>query len=445
MKKWFVVAKNAKGEDYNKFQALDAEAIKALSEDDLIDYHQAKLADDKAKLDAIIADVEKKATKEEIAAIAKSVTDTRDEIMKAVIKQGETLAEMARKNGAPTVQKSELEKVFEANKEALTDIKSGKRKEGLSMTIALKAVVTQTYGDIDAGSDFAQMRPGVIDQPVRRPRFRELFGTIPLSTEVLKYVEQDSVVRDAQNVANCTAITTSLTKETLLVSSIEPVKVKDMIRACIDFLDDYAFMQSRINRLLSQSVTLRVDEQLLLGTGIAPEMNSIDSVASEFSAANPILVLTTSIQAANFVDLILGMATQIEMLGLENSFRPDTVVVNRGDWFKLVESDKDLNNNYLDSRVTRVGPSILIGDLEVVTSPIVVANTVYVFDSSQGEIVDRRQLVIDIAFENGTDWESDIVSLKGSERLNFLVPNEVANAFMKSGDVAAAITAITAL
>lgn len=429
-----------------KFIALDAKAVAALTEDELIDYHQDKLADDKAKLDAIVADVEKKATKEEIAAIAKSVTDTRDEIMKAVIKQGETLAEMARKNGAPTVTKGAFRKVFDEVKEKLSAIKDRSRKEGFQFVVDLtKAVVTQTYGDIDAGSDFAQMRPGVIDQPVRRPRFRDLFGSIPLSTEVYKYVEQDSVVRDAQNVANCTAITTSLTKETLLVSSIEPVKVKDMIKACIDFLDDYAFMQSRINKLLNQSVALQVDEQVLLGTGIAPEMNSIDSVASEFSAANPILVLTLKIQAANFVDLILGMATQITMLGLQNSFRPDIAVVNLGDWFIDVASAKDLNNNYLDSRISRVGPALMIGDLEIVTSPIVAINTCYVFDSSQGEILDRRQLVVDVAFQNGTDWEADIVALKGSERLNFLVPNEVANAFMKCSDVATAITAITSL
>lgn len=427
-----------------KFKALDAEAIKGLSEDDLIDYHQAKMADDLAKIKVIEDDV--KGNKEGLAEIVKSLADTRDQIMKAVIKQGETLAELARKNNLPTLEKGALRKAFDDNKEKFAALKNRDSKEGFQFTVDLtKAVVTQTYSDIDAGSDFAQMRPGVIDQPVRRPRFRDLFGSIPLSTEVYKYVEQDSVVRDAQNVANCTAITTSLTKETLLVSSIEPVKVKDMIKACIDFLDDYAFMQSRINKLLNQSVALQVDEQTLLGTGIAPEMNSIDSVASEFSAANPILVLTLAIQDANFVDLILGMATQIEMLGQENSFRPNIAVVNRGDWFKLVESKKDANNNYLDYRVQRLSDgSIMIGDLLVVTSPIVVTNTCYVFDSSQGEIIDRRQLVIDIAFENGTDWESDIVALKGSERLNFLVPNEVANAFMKCSDVATAITAITA-
>ena len=427
-----------------KFIALDAKAIGALKEEELIKYHEAKMLDDLAKIKAIEADV--KGNKDGLAAIIKSLAETRDQIMKAVIRQGETLAEVARKNGAPTVEKSAFKKAFDEAKEKLSAIKDRSRKEGFQFVVDLtKAVVTQTYGDIDAGSDFAQMRAGVINQPVRATRFRDLFGSIPLSTEVYKYVEQDSVVRDAQNVANCTAITTSLTKETLLVSSIEPVKVKDMIKACIDFLDDYAFMQSRINKLLNQSVSLQVDEQILLGTGTAPEMNSIDSVASEFSAANAILVLTAKIQAANFVDLILGMATQVTMLGLENAFRPNIAIVNLGDWFVNVASLKDQNDNYLDSRITRVGPALMIGDLEIVTSPIVAANTCYVLDSTHGEILDRRQLVIDIAFENGTDWEADIVAIKGSERLNFLVPNEVANAFMKCSDVATAITAITAV
>ena len=48
-----------------------------------------------------------------------------------------------------------------------------------------------------------------------------------------------------------------------------------------------------------------------------------------------------------------------------------------------------------------------------------------------------------IAFENDTDWESDLVALKASIRANLLVEANNVNAFMKCSDVATAITAIT--
>jgi len=117
-------------------------------------------------------------------------------------------------------------------------------------------------------------------------------------------------------------------------------------------------------------------------------------------------------------------------------------LVNKCDWFKNVESLKDLNNNYLDSRVNMINGTPFIGGMMVMWTPIVVANTVYVFDSMKGEIIDRQMVEIDVAFENRDNWEKEIATLKGLERLNFLVPNNWKNAFMKSTDVATAIAAI---
>jgi len=316
--------------------------------------------------------------------------------------------------------------------------KALEEKTGVSLKVT-KA--EQTYGDINAGSDFAQMREGVIDRPVRAPKIRSLFPTTPVSTEFYKYVEQNTVVRDAQNVAKCAAVT-STTKETLVVNSIETKVVKDMIDFCRLFVADYPFMRSRIDRLINQSLALRIDAQLLLGDGLGENLFSIDSTASEFSAVNPVCPVNASIQAANMVDLILAMQTQVIELGEQESYDPNVVLVNKCDWFKNVESLKDLNNNYLDSRVNMINGTPFIGGMMVMWTPIVVANTVYVFDSMKGEIIDRQMVEIDVAFENRDNWEKEIATLKGLERLNFLVPNNWKNAFMKSTDVATAIAAI---
>jgi len=362
-----------------------------------------------------------------------------------IVKLGTEVAKMKEVKSAPKSKKGLLAAVLESKK---TELEELVKKGSGSLSIVLDEKATQTYGDIDSGEDFAQFRQGIIDQPVRGVVFKSLFRNTPLSTQFLKYTEQDSVVRDAKNVANCAPVT-SLTKETLKVSNIEPVKVKDIITGCTDFINDFPFMEARMRRLLTESVMLKVDQQILLGSGTAPETNSIDSVSSEFDAANVACPLTASIQTANYIDLIRGMATQVWELGKQNSFMPDTVIVNNCDWFKLVESDKDANNNYLDNRVVMQGGSTYVvtmaGLLKVVTSPIVASNTCYVLDSTKGEIIDRQQFTIDIAFENASEWESDLFSMKGAERVNFLVPNEVANAFMKCSDVATAIGAITSV
>ena len=142
------------------------------------------------------------------------------------------------------------------------------------------------------------------------------------------------------------------------------------------------------------------------------------------------------------VDLILAMRTQIIELGKQNFFMPNVVIVNACDWFTKVESRKDSNGNYIDSRVSFVNGVPSIGGMMVVTSPLIPANTLYVFDSTKGEVIDRQTVQVSISTENGTDWEQEIASIKALVRLNFLVPNNWKNAFMKCSDVDVAIGAI---
>ena len=111
--------------------------------------------------------------------------------------------------------------------------------------------------------------------------------------------------------------------------------------------------------------------------------DSILGVASEFSAANVSAPVTASIQAANFIDLIGAMDMQIDVLS-EGEFMPDTVIVNRHDWFRLVESLKDKNDNYLSKDIVSTGGNIFIKGMLVVMTSICPSGQCVVFDSTKG-------------------------------------------------------------
>lgn len=427
-------------EEVKTFNKLSEDELKELKPEELSLYHKAVQED-------LVSTVEKLQTElneaksddvkiEKLTNRIEAQKEMFDNLQKAMINQGDIISTL--KDNGPVEIAS-----FETSLKSAWDEGADKLKEAIDdrKTFAMTVKAEQTYGDINAGLDFAQFRPGVVDIPVRRPKIRDIFSTIPVSTEYLKYTEQNTVVRDAQNVAKCAAVV-STTKETLIVRSIETKVIKDMIDFCRLFVSDYPFMQSRINRLLTTSLALRIDSQLLLGDGLGENTFSIDSVASVFSAINPVCPVNASIQAANMVDLILAMETQIIELGQQEDFQPNVVLVNKCDWFKNVESLKDLNNNYLDARVTNVNGIPFINGMMVIWTPIVAADSLYVFDSTKGEVVDRQQVVLEVAFENRDNWEKEIATLKGYERLNFLVPNNWANAFMKTTTVAASIAAI---
>ena len=430
-----------------EFKKLTGDQIKGLDEAQLEAYSTDLNADNLKKEEEIAKKItalgeENDENREELKALKDQLNgidlETVKTLLTAVKEQG---AELTRMKEAGVISddsfKTAMKSAWDSKVDAIKEAHDSKK----NIEIAVKA--EQTYGDITSGEDFAQMKAGITDKPVRRPNIRSLFGTIPVSTEFLKYTEQDTVIRDAQNVAKCAAVTSN-TKETLVVSTIETKVIKDMIDFCRMFISDYPFMEARINKLINESISLRVDHQLLLGDGTGENTNSIDSVSSTFSAANPACDISASVQAATYVDLILGMETQIIELGEQNAYMPDTVLVNKCDWFIYVQSRKDLNNNYLDGRVTMVNGVPFVGGMRVVWSTLVPQNELYVFDSTKGDVVDRQELVLEVAFENKDNWEKQIASLQGYVRLNFLVESNNANAFMHAPDVAAAITAITA-
>lgn len=355
-----------------------------------------------------------------------------------VIKLG---TEVAKMKEVKSVEKPKgvLDDVFEAKSSELEAI-SKKADNAKSVKFEVKA--TATYGDIDSGLDFAPMRAGITDIPKKKTVFVDLFRRINFGGEFYKYAEQETVTRDAQNVAVCSPVT-STTGETIKTQNISTKKIKDTLKFCSDYANDYSFVQGRLQTLINDSVLFRLDQQILLGSGTGEELNSIDSVSSEFDADNTDAPIGSTIKDANFVDLLGAMQTQIFVLGQENSYQPDTAVVNVLDWFKFVNSYKDGDNNYMNYRMTTVNGVPMVNGMKIITSPEVAANTCYVFDSSRAELLVNQSYETSIAFENDTDWESDLVALKASIRANLLVEANNVNAFMKCSDVATAITAIT--
>lgn len=331
--------------------------------------------------------------------------------------------------------------------EALKSLKNLDRGAKVAFEVADKAFMDADT-DIDTGSDFATMLEGVAHQPVRRPIIRELFRRRPFGTEFLKYTEQDTVTRDAKFVVAC-AQSSHDTKVSFKVRSVQMAKVRDFVDVCIDMLEDYDFVEGEIYLLINESLNLKVDAELLLGVSANPEdLISIDSVASEFNPANPLADFTNAFQDANLEQLVDAMATQIAVFGQLNHFKADTVVVSPVTLTKY-RNLKDSEGNKIIQTITIPLPSgqlyvyNAIAGIRTIESPLIGDNELYIFDSSRGTIFERKRKTVDISFENNDNFEREVATIKGYERLQFLVKNVDRDAFMKCSDVATAIAAIT--
>ncbi len=226
--------------------------------------------------------MEAKASKEDLEKLGediKALKDARVDALEGALKaQGVEMSKFKEQiekasQGKPVDFKAALLEGLNDNAEKLKGLKDNKS------TVRLDIKANQDASDITSGTDFADMMPGVGQIATRQTFMRNLFNQRNTTKEYIKYNDQETIVRDAKNVAGC-ASSTHDSKITWQVRTMQITKVRDMVDICIDMMDDYEWVSSEIRDLVSTDVALKVDEGLLLGSDVYPELNSVDAVAS---------------------------------------------------------------------------------------------------------------------------------------------------------------------
>jgi len=339
------------------------------------------------------------------------------------------------KNNAPVAKKSIKDMIVEkadALKKLITQ-KSGV----VSLSLKAKEINPPNLGT-NRGEVYGQLINETFDIPYRsETRITDLFRRTNVDTEYIKYREQKSVTRDAGVVINCATNTTATDVE-WQTRTVQIAKVRDYVDVCIDMMDDYSFVISEIENLVSSSIRLKADSAVLQGTS---DIVSIDSISSVFDPANVLAPFTGAFSSSTLAELTGAMKAQIYTFGQEMAYDADTIIMNYNDWVKFMHA-KNSEGDYLLPNFVANGDSVLNG-MQVITSPLVSPNSLYVLDSTKGQILDRQGVTVDFSYENNDNFEHEIVTVKALQRIQFFVPKVHEDAFMKCTDIATALTAIT--
>lgn len=311
-------------------------------------------------------------------------------------------------------------------------------KQSSQSTFALSLKALQNPSDVGNREDYAEFLEGTIKKPVRRTRVLDLFRRQPTSKEFIKYREENVVTRDGRVVVAC-AGSENNTKKTWVNRVVHIQKIKAFTDICLDVLDDYSFVAGEIEELITQAVKLKEESELLFGTG---DFLSIDAISSEFDPANVLAPYTGAFQSATLAELTSAMKAQIYTFGQENAWDANVILMNYNDYVKFMHQ-KNADGDYLLPNFVVSGINQLSG-MEVVTSPLVSPNTLYVMDTTKGVILDRKDMSVEMSYENNDNFENEIATLKAYERLQFHVAQINRDAFMKCTDIAQALIDITA-
>lgn len=369
--------------------------------------------------------------------ISKSVKEA-EELKSALKEQGKEL-EGLKEEGSTSI-KAQLKKKEESILKGIEMFKSnGKGKFKLDV----KDVTSTSISNSTA----SQRISGVGKEPHRQIFMSQLFKNVTMTENYngasVSYVDQDTLNRNAENVAECVAPTGS--DITWVESKTDIKKIADTLKVCKDALENYQFMEAEVDQFLMENMLLKLDEQLLLGDGVGNNLTGVDAVAQTWSVAagSPIEGLALQIKFPTIFDVITTGMTQITNSGGGSKafYSPNAILMNPTDVRKL-SLEKDENGQYLiPNHLSSNG--IQIEGIPVISSPLVAVNTLYIGDFTKGTIYTLREIEMEMANQHESDFTADLLTLKATLRKALVIKNQHANAFLKVTDIDAAKIALT--
>lgn len=413
-------------------QTKSSAELSAMTDEQLIAY-KSNLEETQKKNWEVAQAIQKEADEKE-AASTKKLGE-----LETALKTQSTVIEGLKEKGQNSLA-SMVQKKNESIKKAIEEIKTvGKATFSLDTKAVTSASVT------DGTDQYLYGIQGIGKQPVRQLVMESLFRSVNIGVNsggTIRYTDQDVLTRGADATANCSPFAAS---DITWVTKTETIKkITDSIPVCKDSMEDFGFIESEVNTFVLENLRLKLDQQLLLGTGTGNELKSVDFYANPWSVGvgSPIEGMAASITTPTTYDVLASAICQIVNSGQANRayYNPNAIVMNPTDVCQM-KLEKNADGNYL-LPLYFSADGMSIDGVPVYASPLVAQNTAYVFDSTKGTIYTEREIQIEMADEHATDFLEDFIRIKGSMRKQLLVRSVNTNAFLKITDIAAAKAAL---
>lgn len=314
--------------------------------------------------------------------------------------------------------------------EKAEELKAMKDKSGASVQITMKAVGTMALSTNTTGQIPQAERETGITRIVRRnPFILELVNVGSIMSNVWEWVEQKNAEGGAAMTAEAAA--KSQADFDLVVASANVKKVTAYIKITKEMLDDVPLMRSEIDQELTELINLKIDEQLLSGSGSGANLTGIITNATAWAAG----AFALSIPTPTKWDVLRTAINQVRV----NLFEPTYIVVHPTDVTGM-ELSKDSTGQYIMPPFAAVDGTIISG-IRVVANTGVTIDKFLVGDFQKAGVRFKEGLTINVGYEND-DFTKNLVTILAEARLVQRVKSNHYGAFVY-GDFSDAITALT--
>lgn len=365
-----------------------------------------------------------------------------------------TIKEMAEK-AAKITDLDELKEAMNAiglEIKAFKEIQAdGAKKNSLveeikSKLVALKALASGPEGAKElvvkaltnrasvAGNEQAFELPDIGQLATRKLSLYDLFPKITIADSnnngIVRYYDwdKDTIARAAAAVAEGAPFPESTAKFT--TNTIALKKIGDTLPVTEEFFEDEAMFAGELSMFLEVNVNLEIDRQLYLADGSA---NQITGLVSSVPAY--VLPGNHATQDCNIYDLIAILSAAITKAG-GAKYAPNFVVMNIADILRMQLKKDGFNNYVIPPFASKDGKQV--GQVYVIESNIVTANTLVIGDSKFARIYEKGGITLERGMVNA-QFTADEMTLKVRKRMLFLIRVADANGFLYVSDITAAL------
>ena len=314
--------------------------------------------------------------------------------------------------------------------EKAEELKSMKDKSGASVQITLKAVGTMGLATNVTGQvPQAEREAGITRIVTRNPFVLQLVNVGTIMSNVWEWVEQKN--REGGSAMTAEGAAKSQADFDLVVASANVKKVTAYIKVTKEMLDDVELMRSEIVQELTELINLKIDDQLLNGTGLTVNLTGINTNATAWAAGSFALAIPTPTKW----DVLRTAINQVRV----NLFEPNYILMHPTDVTGM-ELSKDSTGQYIMPPFAALDGTVVSG-IRVVANTGIALDSFLVGDFTKAGVRFKEGLTINVGYEND-DFTKNLVTILAEARLVQRVKSNHYGAFVK-GVLSTSITALT--
>lgn len=326
------------------------------------------------------------------------------------------LEKSLRENRVPTPEKGEPEKRAKSIYEQVIESAEYKARSGGKFTVDLPDAEVKTLIETTAGFAPEVTRIArVEDYPLRRLRVLDLIPQATTTQSAIKYMAETTHTNAAVEVAEGAAKPESALEWTEVTDTVR--KIATWVPVTEEQLDDVPGMQSLIENRLSYMVRNRLDSQLLVGDGTAPNISGI------LDRTN---IQTQAKGADTVMDAIYKAMTLVRGVTAGTGFaEPDAVILHPND-AEIIRLAKTADGVYIWGHPSEAGPARIWG-VPMVVTPAITDDTALVGDfRGYSEMFMKKGLTIKSTDSHGEYFVSNKIVILAELRVALAVYRESA-------------------